>query len=505
MSGVMPQIETVVMLMLENRSLDTVLGWLHDGRDDLHAVPVGSGTTFRGIRNGMSNEAGPGPLTYSYEPARGTQGWPQPLRVPRADPGEFLRDLHRQMYGDANDPATDLGWGDDAPMAGFAASYASPWRAWDQAGEVMGAYTGDQLPVLYGLAENFAVSDAWFASVPTATDPNRAFSLCGTSLGATGDVFPRHYDAPTIFNGLDEAGVDWGIYWQYNGLLDGDLDVTDRRCWTVDRFPRIGQSLSAGNGAVAHYSELFRRLEEGTLPSFTYVEPYWGWGLGPPDGDDFVGLQGNDYHPPTWVGPAENDLNELYEALKHSAQWTHMLFIITFDENGGTWDHVSPPAAPAPDDSPSDAPPFDFTRLGPRVPALLVSPYVVPGTVFRPPASGPQAFDHSSVIATVLAWAGTSADFIGTMGRRVADAPRFDHALSDLPHLDNRPSFTVPPEYRDQGGPKGPHGFPFDATGLGWDAIRHLADDLARNGGLTSEKLIDVVRDHLTRSRPPTA
>jgi phospholipase C len=495
---VMPQIDTVVMLMLENRSLDNVLGWLHDGNDNVHVVPRGSCPKFDGLRPGLVNRTRSGMVTRSYAPARGTQAWPQPLRVPRADPWELMPDVQRQMYGDENEPTSDLGWGDDAPMTGFAASY---WANWDQAGEVMGAYAKEQLPVLYGLAENFAVSDAWFSSVPTATDPNRAFSLCGTSLGATGDVLPLHFDVPTIFNGLDEAGVDWGIFWQYNGWLNLDITPFNRVCWTVDRFPQIASSLAAGNGMVAHYDEFFRLLGEGTLPRFSYIEPFWGWGVGLSDGDDFIGLQGNDYHPPSWVGPGEYDLNVLYEALKHSPQWDNMLFIISFDENGGTYDHVSPPSARQPDRFVSEDPPFDFTRLGPRVPTLLVSRYVVPGTVFRAPESSPDVFDHTSVIATILAWAGTSPEFIDSLGARVAHAPLFDQALSDDPHPDNRPTFTVPPEYQHQGGPKGLHVFQ-TVDGLTWDALRWLAREVPSFWLLTVEELTEKVRDFHDRSFP---
>jgi phospholipase C len=499
MTEVMPQIEHVVMLMLENRSLDTVLGWLHEGNDHVFVVPAYTEPRFNGITPGMVNRTRSGMITRSYSPMHGTQDCSQPARVPRADPWELMPDVQRQMYGDENEPPPDLGWGDDAPMSGFAASY---WANWDQAGEVMGAYTREQLPVLYGLAGAFAVSDAWFSSVPTATDPNRAFSICGTSMGATGDVLPLHFDAPTIFNGLDDAGVDWGIYWQYNGWLDLDITPWDRVCWTVDRFPQIKRSLERGNGRVCRYDEFFRQLHDRTLPKFSYLEPFWGWGIGLSDGDDFLGLQGNDYHPPAWVGPAESALNELYEALKHSEQWEHMLFIVTFDENGGTWDHVSPPKVRAPDDSPSDNPSFDFTRLGPRVPTLLVSPYVVPGTVFRAPTSSTVPFDHASVIKTILAWAGTSQEFIDSMGHRVHDAPLFNHALTDEPHLDNRPTFTVPPDYPDQGGPLGQHGWGFDIEYLPWDVLRALMRELEADASLGPAELRAALIERVRQLQP---
>jgi phospholipase C len=480
MTDVMPQIKTIVMLMLENRSLDTMLGWLHDEPGSrVHPVPAGSPAHFDGIRAGMTNLRASGQLKREYTPAHGTSSFAQPLRVPRADPFEGMRDVQNQMYGDENGPPPPDQWGDDAPMSGFAADYPALWA---DASEVMGAYSRRELPVLYGLAEHFAVSDAWFCSVPTMTDPNRAFALCGTSLGATSDIPVRTFDAPTIFNGLDDAGCDWGIYWQYNGWLDLDIDIIDRQCWTADRFPQIKASLAAGNGRVAPYTAFLHQLAEGTLPAFSYIEPYWGWGVGPPDGEDFVGLQGNDYHPPTWVGPAEQDLAALYEALKNSQQWEHMLLIISFDEHGGTWDHVSPPSALAPDHHRSSDPDFDFTRLGPRVPTLLVSPYVVPGTVFRPADHATNAFDHTSFIATILAWAGARPDFMKSMGQRVLHAPRFDHALSPTPYLDNQPTFPTPVRRAGDNWDKGPRGWPSDVTYLPWDLLREVAAEVSGDG-----------------------
>ncbi len=510
MTAVMPQIQTVVMLMLENRSLDTVLGWLHDDPDGdkqqrAFVVPAGSAPRFNGIRAGMANKTRSGQLSVSHAPAYGTATFVQPLRVPRADPFEGMENVVNQMYGTEDGPSSVPVWGDDAPMTGFAADYPALWGSAD---EVMGAYSRQQLSVMYGLAENFAVSDAWFCSVPTMTDPNRAFALCGTSLGATSDIPIRTFDAPTIFNGLDDAGVDWGIYWQYNGWLDLDIEFWDRSCWTVDRFPQIKTSLAEGHGRVAPYADFFLQLADETLPAFSYIEPFWGWGLGLSDGEDFIGLQGNDYHPPTWVGPAEKDLSDLYEALKNSKQWEHMLFIISFDEHGGTWDHVSPPSAVAPDHHRGtfgrDNQPFDFTRLGPRVPTVLVSPYVVPGTVFRPLPDAEQAFDHTSFIATILAWAGTSEGFMESMGLRVANAPLFDHALSPEPFLDNRPAFPTPVQRSKEGWEKGPHGWPFAVRHLPWDLLRQLASEPGLGEQLTADELIERVRAAQTLPEAPS-
>ena len=468
---VLPQIDTVVMLMLENRSLDTVLGWLHADGAPINRWPADSTPLhFDGIPNGAVNNNRGWPWAPTRGMARlGSQRW----RAPRWDPYEGMKNVQIQMYGDENGFVRDTKWGSGATMKGFAFDFGLPAADPFAVGEVMGAYTRDELPVLYGLAENFAVSDRWFSSVPTETDPNRAFAVCGTSQGAQGDVpFERIFTAPALFNGLNPTnngkspGKDWAIYWQYNGL--GAFDPPGNTCFTEGRFRQVQTALADPNsrGHVAPYRQLIEALRRGgDLPAFCYVEPWWGWGVGLDNGTDFVGFQGNDYHPPAWVGPAEWDLNELYEALVNSKQWDRMLFIISFDEHGGTWDHVTPPRARNPDGliGPSG---FRFERMGVRVPTILVSPYVAPRTVFRAPDGSSAAFDHTSIIRTVLAWAGTDPAFIASMGQRVAHAPRFDGVLSTTRMQTKPPRFAVPAHYRLQGGPKGPHNLPFDATNL---------------------------------------
>ena len=270
-------------------------------------------------------------------------------------------------------------------MSGFAFDYPENDAG---LGDVMGAYTAAELPVLYGLAGNFAVSDRWFSSVPTETDANRAFSVCGTSHGIEDDISLPYFHEPTIFNGLwDDAygqkNKTWGVYWQYRDLLDLDPTPIERVCFTVDKFTKLHRAYERGQGVADRYDHFLKRLYgQQDIPQFCYLEPFWGYGLGLPDGSDFIGLQGNDYHPPAWVGAAEYDLNVLYEALKQSRQWKNMLFIISFDEHGGTWDHEPPPAALNPDGIVGDGG-FTFERLGVRVPTILVSPFVEPGTVFR--------------------------------------------------------------------------------------------------------------------------
>lgn len=479
---VMPQIETVVVLMLENRSLDNLLGWLHEGDASVNIVPAGSQPPrFDGIAPAMANQIG----WETFAPRRGfadlgEQRW----RTPRQDPDESISGVIDQMYADGGGDRHGRGWSDAAPMTGFAVDYL---RMLPPApGEVMGAYTSDELPVLYGLAERFAVSDRWYSSVPTETDPNRDFAFCGTSEGKETDLdHPFSVSSPTVFNALDELDTTWAIYAQtdFGGAPFTDSGLT----YSELHFDGVRAAVADpdSHGAVLGYDQLFEDLAIGRpLPAFCFIEPAWGWGLG--DAERFVGWQGNDYHPPTWVGPAEAALADLFQAVATSEQWANMLFVVTFDEHGGTWDHSPPPSTVNPDGRVGPTG-FTFERLGPRVPTLFMSPFIEPRTVLRPPLDASTGFDHTSIIRTVLEWAGADADLLAQFGLRVASAPRFDHVLSDVV-VQPRPLLPlVPAEFRQQA-PMGAHGLdtetltrwsPADLRGIA-DASATIDEFLAR-------------------------
>ena len=473
MDKALDQIETVVMLMLENRSLDNVLGWLYDNDRPAHVFPAGSPAEFDGLNNAMSNHSG----AREYFSHRGTANMPQPLRVPRFDPNEEYEHVARQLYGDADGTMPERPWDQDPPMTGFASDYDALYV--DPA-EVMGAYDPSQLPVLNGLARRFAVSDRWFASVPTQTNANRAFSICGTSLGAVDNADLRTYETKTIFDVL--TGIkSWGMYWQWDGFQTGDPGPAGG-CYSADLFPNVRRLIDDHKGELNPYASFLEALGRGDeIPQFCYLEPHWGVGRGYPTGFDYVGVQGNDYHPPCFLGPAEHDLSVLFDALRTSKQWKNMLFIITFDEHGGTYDHARPTPTIAPDEhrtKPGIEPPFDFTRLGVRIPTILVTPFVEPGTVFRAPAGSPYDFDHTSTISTLLKWAGVDPASAG-LGARVAVAPSFESVLCDEAHLDTE-HIDVPGDYNGQGGGLGLHlGLELgdlDPVGLGIEIWRHIAE-----------------------------
>jgi len=454
---VMPQIKTIVMLMLENRSLDNVLGFLYPEGGDLPSsvYPPGSPPTFNGASTTMSNriqgESSPFCVTNGTIP----NGNNSEMQQPDYDPGEKFDDVTIQLYGDesGNLPAGNF-WETLPTMQGFAYDYQKV-NSHGNCQSIMGAYNPEQLPVINGLAKNFAVSDRWFCSVPTQTFPNRAYSVCGTSLGnlTNSEIDDTTYSRTnTIFNELsNNSEKTWGIYWQSdNGLASGTNE--NGVVATQWLFPMINSAFGSGSGQISPFNSseqkdpgtFMGQLELGILPNFCYIEPKWGGGLWP-----CPFIQGNDYHPSAYVSNGDFDLNTLYEKLKAHKQWEEMLFIITFDEHGGTYDHEPPTQTVNPDGKNGDNN-FAFNRLGVRVPTILISPFIPKGLVFRSPqydsteALQPD-FDHTSFIATILKWAGINPKK-ANLGKRVQVAPTFENVLSETAR-DNFPEFTPQPGY----------------------------------------------------------
>jgi phospholipase C len=192
--------------------------------------------------------------------------------------------------------------------------------------------------------------------------------------------------------------------------------------------------------------QFFQMAEAGNLPAFSYIEPSWGGAI--------LGLSvmGNEYHPPSDVTPAEHLLKQIYLSLtKNKAAWEQTLLVIVFDEHGGTYDHEIPPEAIPPWGSKSPVFPkqydFNFNRFGVRIPAILVSPLIEEGTVFRSKTTVP--YDHTSIIATILDWVKIPQQDKQNkwgLGVRVSNAPTFDNVLTRTePRKDNIFAPIVPP------------------------------------------------------------
>jgi len=433
-STFLPQIKKVVFLMLENRSLDNVLGWLYQNSNPAHVYPKGSPPSYAGLRQGAYfnpsfNWRGD-VVKYPVVPCPNGLGGDQD-RVPAYDPYEELRanqewnGVINQLFGDQNRIGGLPPTGTPAQMLGFLQDYYAAYMVGWEGLDILWTYTTDQLKVLNGLAGKYAVSDAWYCSVPSQTNPNRAYSLCGTSLGRESNqsiTAVEQFDVPTLFNAI--AGkVSWGLY--FTDIWKNNLSYTEYT------FPHISKAPNGDRGDIARFLKL---AKAGGLPDFTYLEPKWGYGKGS------LFVQGTDYHPPTHVTPGEQFLAQVYVTLRASPSWNETLLIVTFDEHGGTYDHVGPKWGSINPDGMNGKDGFKFDLFGVRVPTLLISPYVQAGTVFRAPG-GPFPFDHTSFIKTILLWAGVDPGSVN-LGKRMPAAPTFDGVLSS--QVVNNETFEVP-------------------------------------------------------------
>ncbi|WP_052460429.1 alkaline phosphatase family protein [Microbacterium gorillae] len=414
-SSASPAFEHVVVLMGENRSFDNLFGWLYTPQ----TVPAGD--SFDGLAFGShANVSSSGRRVAAHVYEGPTD---EVMQAPNPDPGEEYPHVNTQLYGTVSPAANAELWkhaweapynapgaDDTAELTGFVKDYEINCRRLAGGAEpstrivdqIMGGFSPEQLPVLSTLAREFAVFDAWFCGVPSQTYTNRSFFHASTSHGFVtnhgGAGYSKWLDAdavPTIFDRLEAAGLSWRVYFDEAQLvsLTGVLHAPSlEKYWKTNRFVTM--------------DEFFTDARDGTLPAYAFIEPRMVYNH-------------NDFHPPFGTVSSE-DVNgapvinsavsdvrageklvaTVYDAIRTSAtsggsNAENTLFLITFDEHGGTYDHVPPPAATPPDASGAGEMGFTFDRLGLRVPAVAVSAYTKAGTIIH------EQMDHGSVIATL--------------------------------------------------------------------------------------------------------
>jgi phospholipase C len=368
-AALLSSVNHIVVLMLENRSFDHMLGFLYSKSGNVSPA----GAPFEGLTGAESN---PGVKGAAVPVAKIESSAPYAYYMPGADPGEGYSATNSQLFGSVKPPVPAV-----ATNQGFVAdfSYTLGWEAKEKwsilpgttADTIMGVFTPEMLPVLSGLARGYAVCDHWFGSVPTETLPNRAFVCAATSQGHMDDK-TKTYTCPTLFGSLSKNSISWSIY----GYVDPPLTRQD--------FPDI---TNADDSHFGLFTDFQAAAAKGTLSAYTFLEPSFD-------------AAGNSQHPNYDVALGEQLIHDVYYALRNGPNWNQTLLIITYDEHGGCYDHVPPPLGAVPPDSSAGEYGFDFTRFGPRVPTVLVSPLISAGTVFRVPA-GAMPLDHTSILKTV--------------------------------------------------------------------------------------------------------
>ncbi|XP_027337768.1 non-specific phospholipase C1 [Abrus precatorius] len=401
-------IKTVVVIVMENRSFDHVLGWLKSTRPDID-----------GLTGSESNRIS------ASDPSSPEIRVSDDALFIDSDPGHSFQAIREQIFG-SNDSSAK-----PAPMNGFAQQAESMVNGMSKT--VMSGFRPEILPVYTKLVNHFGLFDKWFASVPASTQPNRFYVHSATSHGAMSNVrkdLIQGFPQKTIFDSLNENGLNFGIYYQN---IPATLFFKSLR--------KLKNSVKFHN-----YKLKFKKhAKKGKLPNYVVVEQrYFDVDLFP----------ANDDHPSHDVAVGQMFVKEVYEILRKSPQWKEMAILITYDEHGGFYDHVPTPVEGVPNPDGIIGPPpyyFRFDRLGVRVPTILISPWIEKGTVIHEP-DGPtpySQYEHSSIPATVKklfnlksnfltkrdAWAGTFEKYFN-----IRDTPR-DDCPETLPEIKTlRPS-----------------------------------------------------------------
>jgi phospholipase C len=356
-------IEHVIVLMLENRGFDHIFG-------DCRKVKSRTGRAPGGV-----NE---------YDGSRYPQQ-PGAARQVLDDPHHETPDVLIQLAGAGSVPTN----------GGFVLDYGRNYPGLANPGEVMRYHADGTLPALHALAQDFTVCDHWHASVPGPTWANRLFAMSGTSLGRVKmpagimSLNIHWYDQPTVFDRLNEQRKEWKVYFG-----DSPLSFLLVHQWEPENVVRH-----------RHMTEFYKDAagDAKGFPAFAFIEP------------SYLSPGANDAHPPHDIIEADLLVARVYNAIRANEKlWESCLLLVLFDEHGGFYDPVSPPAAVAPDQHVEE---YSFTRYGVRVPALLVSPYAA-GEFYS------EVLDHTSLLKYLQEKWG-----LGDLGARTESANSIAPAL----------------------------------------------------------------------------
>lgn len=367
-------IEHVVVLMLENRSFDHMLG------DCTRIKPEIDGIPQQGAKRANSYQRA------SYPQAPGA------CRVLVEDPRHETPHVLAQLVP-----------GKDGTPSGFVSDYATAYYhtlSKEGRGEVMKYHAYGTLPASHALAEHFAVCDRWFSSVPGPTWANRLFAMSGTSLGRVEmpegiiDLNLHWYDQNTLFDLLNQKSIDWRVYY-------GDVPLS---LLLVHQWEEKNR---ARHKAMTDFFSDAAATDPVKFPQFAFIEPA------------YLDPGGNSGHPPHDILAAEGLIASVYNALRANEQlWEKTLLVVLCDEHGGFYDHV-PPLGTVPPDHHQDE--YTFDQLGVRVPAILASPWMPNGVIH-------DVFDHTGLIHYLIEkWD------LPPLNKRVSQANTFtQHILPEL-------------------------------------------------------------------------
>jgi hypothetical protein len=353
--------QSIVVVMMENRSYDHMLGDLMhmrpDPQDPYDGAPFGVKTAgVHGFITGV-------PLVRARDLRLGT--------AIAVDPRHSFKATTFQM-GDGTEQGSGTG-----DMLGFARDL---YRRSDSPQQAMTVYSEADLPTYYKLADEFCTCERWFAAHPGPTWPNRFATL----MGSIPELENFHMDDPrigyledrNIFDALNGAGVDWRLF---------ESDVSIIRMF--DRFRLDSTNVVPIDDKEVGLEATLR--QGGPLPRVMFIEPNFA---------DIPPVKtADDDHPPADIAHGQKFISRICDLIWDSGRFGQVLLVITYDEHGGFYDHVPPPGtARGEQRSIARLHPDGPEYLGVRVPAFVVSPFVSAGAKSR------TVFDHTSILKTIL-------------------------------------------------------------------------------------------------------
>ncbi|EHY56032.1 hypothetical protein HRR83_006587 [Exophiala dermatitidis] len=424
------KITHVVYLMMENHSFDNIAGYwdFHPDINNLRKVDY---------CNEFTN-----PNWTIYDEPIMICASPYEAEVPLKDPDHNFAGVSYEIYRKW-DPTND-----DVPdMSGFIERQSDKYNATPgDSAFVIKAYDPAKSNTLATLAQNYAFWDSYYAEHPGPTNPNRMFATSGSSCGYVDNKDTQATGwfanvtgttcATSVFEALSNKNISWKNYYE-SDIIDAYIYK-----WVQDN----------AMDRLVHADQFYEDLKNNNLPQFSYINPEC--------------CTVDSMHPTSNMAAGELMIKHLYDALRNSSYWDNVLLIINFDEHGGFADHVPPPTnIPAPQDglkfsgaSDGHNVTYDFTRLGVRVPAFAISPWIPPNTLIHDDGTmyaSNSEYTHTSFLHFLQELWGLEG-----LNNRVQWAKTFEHVFSDTPQKDGGLSSLPSPVWHSTAGQPEPEAFP---------------------------------------------
>ncbi len=371
-------VDTIVLVMLENRSFDHLLGWMslppYGNRTDIEGLkgPIDSSTrelTKPAYRNRARNQV--------WRPYMAEKDVLLASDLPHGR-NRVRTQMHYVLPGYLADAKTKEKYDQEGfAMDGFADALFDEHKElkWGPRPDCMMMMPPELIPATAFLAREFLVCDHWFSPIPTDTHPNRFMSLCGyTKIDETDGIPPDH---ESVLEWCDGQDLRWRVYHEAFSFIT---------LFSVRR-PHALEPDRARFRNVSQLAHDFQRETDATFPHLIIVEPSYS-------DDHYFANKWTDNHPPNPMGPGEAFLADVYRAVtSNPKRWERTVMIVVYDEHGGFFDHVPPfPVTTSRYDDDIWKDKADFLTSGPRVPAIVVSPLVARGSASN------RRFDHTSIL-----------------------------------------------------------------------------------------------------------